>query len=166
MGKANAVKPQKKGGGLGGRKPLSEISNSANIVPAQASKKQNAKSFAFIKDAAHGESSRNSTVPNTSDKVQTRSRKALSDISNSGKAHLHETSKSKKSMKLSVVEEELLFPSCISGEQFLHDHRKCIEAHNKQMGVEEFLATVGLTNGIKALYQSIAFVCYHLSFVA
>ncbi|GMN44556.1 hypothetical protein TIFTF001_013757 [Ficus carica] len=149
-GKMNAIKSQKKGG-LGGRKPLGEISNSANIAPTMASKKQN--SFGFIREVTREESNRKS-IAKTSDKVPSRSRKALSDISNSGKAHLHETSKNKPNLKLSAVEEEHLFPSSIAEEQFLHDHRECIKAKNKPMDVEQFLLTMGLTNvSLKQVYS-------------
>lgn len=132
----------------GGRKPLGEISNSANIAPpsAQASKMQNSKNLASIKEVAHEDSSRK-IITKTSDNVQTRSRKALSDISNSMKPHIHEAPKNKQNMK-SIVEEHS-FPSSIAEEQFLHDHRKCIKAQTIQpMDMDEFLITVGLDNGI------------------
>ncbi|XP_024027575.1 uncharacterized protein LOC21397396 isoform X1 [Morus notabilis] len=151
-GKMHTNKSQKKGG-LGGRKPLGEISNSTNIAPTQASKKQNSKNFGFIKEVTREESNRKS-IAKTSDKVQTRSRKALSDISNSGKAHLHEASKNNLSLKLSAVEEEHLFPSCIAEEQFLHDHQECIKAKTKPMDVEQFLVSIGLTNGSSQQVES------------
>lgn len=148
-GKMNATKAQKRGGGggLGGRKPLGEIS--ANIAPpqAQASKKQNSKNFSSIKEVAHVENSKKS-ITKASDKVQTRSRKALSDISNSVTPNLpREAPKNKQNMKLSVVEEQS-FPSSIAEEQFLHDHRKCIKAQTSCMDMDEFLFTVGLDHGI------------------
>lgn len=124
LGKMNSGKSQKKAGGLGGRKPLGEISN----VPSQAPKK--------------------STVSKVSGKAQTRRRNALSDISNCGKTHLHETPKNKQTLKLSAVEEEHNFPTRIEDEKFLHDHRKCIRAQSNSMDLEEFLAMVGLSNGI------------------
>ncbi|PON97003.1 hypothetical protein TorRG33x02_073820 [Trema orientale] len=157
-GKTNAIKAQKKGGGgggLGGRKPLGEISNSVNIAPqtAQASKKQNSKNFASSKEVAHEEKSRK-RITNTSDKVQTRSRKALADISNSGKPHLHlEAPKNKQNMKLTIVEDHS-FPNSIAEEQFLHDHRKCIKAQSKPMDMDQFLVTVGLDNVSSKQFES------------
>ncbi|XP_062120321.1 uncharacterized protein LOC133834661 isoform X2 [Humulus lupulus] len=142
-GKMNAIKPRKNGGGggLGGRKPLGEISNSVNFAPplAHASKNHNANNFASIKGVAHEKG-----TAKTSDKVQTRSRKALSDISNSAKPHLHQVPKNKQNVKVPILDDHS-FPSCIAEEQFLHDHRKCGKA-NAAIEMNEFLNTIGLEN--------------------
>lgn len=158
------MKAQKKGG-LGGRKPLRDLSNSSKPSPTQASKKQNSKNFAFS-----GEVVTSSKVPQDASnkknslkalfKVQTGSRKPLSDISNSGKPNLQEASKKNQNMKLGVVEEENLCPSGgIVEEQFLHNHQECIKARNRTMGMDQFLTTVGLDNGRASLHFPIAFIC-------
>ncbi|XP_060971353.1 protein PATRONUS 2-like [Cannabis sativa] len=141
-GKMNAIKPGKNGkGGLSGRKPLGEISNSANIAPplAHASKKHNSKNFASTNEVAHEKS-----TAKTSDKVETRSRKALSDISNSVKPHLHQAPKNRQNIKAPILD-DYSFPSCIAEEQFLHDHQKCIKA-NATSEMNDFFNTIGLKN--------------------
>ncbi|KAF3432948.1 hypothetical protein FNV43_RR24050 [Rhamnella rubrinervis] len=149
-GKTNPVKAQKKGG-LGGRKPLGDLSNSSKPAPTQASKKKNSKNFALTEEVVTS-SKVSQDASNKKDslkalfKVQTGSRKALSDISNSGKPNLREASKKKQNMKLGVVEEENLCPSGIVEEQFLHNHQECIKARNTAMGMDHFLTTIGLDN--------------------
>lgn len=150
------MKAQTKGG-LGGRKPLGDLSNSANPVPTLASKKQNSKNFAIVEKVVTSskvpqDASNKRNTLKTSGKVQGGSRKALSDISNSGKPNLQEASKKKQNTKLGVVEEELLCPSGVVEEQFLHNHQECIKARNRTMGMDHFLSTVGLENGRASLH--------------
>lgn len=149
-GKTNVLKAQRKGG-LGGRKPLSDLSNSGNPALDQAPKKQTSKNLTVIEENSGAykipnDASKRKSLFKTSEKVQSGSRKALSDISNSGKPRLQESSKKNLNMKLSVVAEEPLSPSAIAEEQFLHNHQECIKAQTKPMDLDEFLKTVGLTN--------------------
>ncbi|KAJ0042289.1 hypothetical protein Pint_17514 [Pistacia integerrima] len=78
-----------------------------------------------------------------SEKPQTSTRKALSDISNSGKPHLRESSN--LNAKLIVLEEE--HSSALAEEDFLHNHQECLKARTKAMDIDELLITVGLHNG-------------------
>lgn len=80
--------------------------------------------------------------------MQASNRKALSDISNSGKVRLNEAPKKNLRMKLSAVaEEQLHHPIAIADEQFLHNHHECIKAQTKAMDMDGFLKTIGLDNG-------------------
>lgn len=139
------MKSQKKGG-LGGRKPLGDLSNSGKPAPTQPSKKANPKNFAFIEAIQDSSIKKNSFK--AFDKVQTGSRKALSDISNSGKPNLQEESKKKQNLKLGVVEEDFVCPNGgILEEGFLHNHQECIKAQTMTMDVDQFLNTLGLGIG-------------------
>ncbi|KAL5567943.1 hypothetical protein UlMin_024518 [Ulmus minor] len=156
-GKTNGIKAQKKGG-LGGRKPLGDLSNAAKPAPTQGSKGKNPKGFTFIEDVTasskitHEASSKKSLFKD-SGKVQTGSRKALSDISNSKNAPLRESSKNKQNMKLSVLEEEQFFPNCIAEEGFLHNHQECLKAQTK-IDMGEFLSTIGIDNASVKEFRS------------
>lgn len=154
------MKSQKKGG-LGGRKPLGDLSNSAKPAPTQASKNANSKNYAFIGEVvtsskATQDASNKKSNFKTFDKVQTRSRKALSDISNSGKPNLQEASKKKQNTKLSVVEEDFVCPNGILEEGFLHNHQECIKAQTRtmDMDMDQFQNTLGLNIGIASLHFS------------
>lgn len=153
-GKTNVQRAERKGG-LRARKPLSDLSNSEKPVLNQAPKKQTSKNVTFIDDHSGASKMRNDTnkktsISKASAKLQTGSRKALSDISNSGKAHLHAEAPNKNlNLKLGVVAEEPLHHvSAIAEERFLHNHQECIKAQTKSMDLDEFLKTVGLDNGL------------------
>ncbi|KAJ0099934.1 hypothetical protein Patl1_20188 [Pistacia atlantica] len=143
-GKTNVSKSLKKGG-LGGRKPLGDLSNSVKPTPNQSLKKPNSNSFIekdigaskITFDGSKKKSSKASEKPLTS------TRKALSDISNSGKPHLRESSN--LNAKLSVLEEERF--SALAEEDFLHNHQECLKARTKAMDIDELLIAVGLHNG-------------------
>ncbi|XP_062004130.1 protein PATRONUS 2-like isoform X1 [Rosa rugosa] len=125
-GKGDAFKSTKKGG-LGGRKPLGDLSNRGKPDFTKASKKPALTNVPeIIADASNKKG-----LSKASDKVQTRgSRKALSDVSNTVKPPLQKTS--------SAVAEE---SSCdFEKEGFLHDHKQCIKAmreatHMDQMDI-------------------------------
>lgn len=154
-GKTNKfLKAEKKGGGLGGRKPLGDLSNSGKpALLNEAPKKQTSKHLTFIGQDSGASKLRNDTnkkksISRASERAQTCSRKALSDISNSGKARFHEEPKKNLNLKLSAVAEEPLdLPRAIAEEQFLHNHQECIKAQTKAMDMDEFLKTIGLDNG-------------------
>ncbi|KAJ4834221.1 hypothetical protein Tsubulata_018357 [Turnera subulata] len=75
----------------------------------------------------------------TSAKGRTNGRKALGDITNSGKPLL--TSAPKKNVNpLSVVPED------IGEERFIHNHADCIKAQTRSVDMDEFLEIVGLKN--------------------
>ena len=86
------------------------------------------------------------TANKASEKSRTGSRKALFDISNSGKPHFLEI-KNKNSLKPSSLREEPLDPNAIAEEQFLHNHRECIKSQFEAVDVHQFFKTVGLENG-------------------
>ncbi|XP_041012917.1 uncharacterized protein LOC121256256 isoform X2 [Juglans microcarpa x Juglans regia] len=151
-GKSNVLKAERKAG-LGGRKPLCDLSNSGKPAPLnQATKKQSSKNLALIDEDSGVSKLRNDTnkkkgISKVIKTVLAGNRKALSDISNSGKARLNEAPKKNLKMKLSAVAEEQLHqPNAIADEQFLHNHLECIKAQTKAMDMDEFLKTVGLDN--------------------
>ncbi|CAB4286668.1 unnamed protein product [Prunus armeniaca] len=130
--KGDTFRKQRKGG-LGARKPLGDLSNSGKPALTQASKKQ------LSKEMVH-DANNKKAFSKASDKVQTRSRKALSDISNSQAPHVQK----KHNMKLSVVAEEAICPGAIAEERFLHNHEECIKAQTQAMDMDHFLMTLGL----------------------
>ncbi|XP_021813255.1 protein PATRONUS 1-like [Prunus avium] len=131
-GKGDTFRKQRKGE-LGARKPLGDLSNSGKPALTQASKKQ------VSKEMVH-DASNKKAFSKASDKVQTRSRKALSDISNSQAPLVQK----KHNMKLSVVAEEAICPGAIAEERFLHNHEECIKAQTQSMDMDHFLMTLGL----------------------
>ncbi|KAJ4705972.1 Xin actin-binding repeat-containing protein [Melia azedarach] len=150
-GKSNVSKAQRKGG-LGGRKPLGDLSNSVMPTPNQSLNKQNSNVFSFTeKDVGASKSkikfngSKNKSKAPEKLLTSGGSRKALTDISNSGKLHLHEAPKKNLNAKLGFVAEEHL--SAIAEEQFIHNHQECIKARSKAMDIDEFFRTVGLDKG-------------------
>ncbi|GMP70627.1 hypothetical protein CsSME_00029406 [Camellia sinensis var. sinensis] len=149
--KSNVSKAQKNGG-LGGRKALNDISNSGRPSTLQTSKKHNSKNVISI-GGAIGPSKMTSSfggkrnVSKGPEKAQAGGRKALSDLTNSGKhPHVHQASKKSQDKKLSVVAEEQILPRNVSEERFLHDHQECIKAQGNAIGMDYFLKTVGLDN--------------------
>ncbi|MBA0854838.1 hypothetical protein Goshw_005788 [Gossypium schwendimanii] len=148
LGKANiATAPRK--GGIGGRKPLGDLSNSVNPTLNQTSKKENSKILSFteketsVSKLAH-DSSKKKSVSKASEKVQFGGRKALSDILNSGKPRLKETSKKNQTSKLTILAENPSEPEDIAKEGFLHNHDECIKAQKKAISTNEFLQILGL----------------------
>ncbi|KAH9695888.1 hypothetical protein KPL71_022952 [Citrus sinensis] len=148
-GKSTVSKASKKGG-LGGRKPLADLSNSVNLTLNQSLKKQNSNNFAdrvigASKSKIRIDGSEKKSFSKALEKLQTSGRKALSDISNWEKPHLHEAPKKNLNAKLNIATEEDV--SDIAGEGFLHDHQECIKAQTKAVDIDEILRTVGLDNG-------------------
>lgn len=122
LGKNGISKAQKKGG-IGGRKALNDISNSAKPSALQASKKNSSGNVISIgKDI---NASRNKFSAGRKDNYskgleKKGCRKALADLTNSSKS-----------------------PS-IAEEEFLHNHQNCIKAQRKATGLNCFLKEVGL----------------------
>ncbi|KAJ9164213.1 hypothetical protein P3X46_023815 [Hevea brasiliensis] len=154
--KTNGSKAPPRKGVLGGRTPLGDLSNSLKPSLNQASKKHNS-SIASLAEKETGASlnaldaTKKKSTSKPSGKVQTNGRKALSDISNSGKPNLNEGSKKNYNAKLSVVAEESIDANAIAEEQFLHNHQECIKAQARAMDLDQFLQTIGLDNGFPKL---------------
>ncbi|KAF8008732.1 hypothetical protein BT93_K2397 [Corymbia citriodora subsp. variegata] len=145
---SKVIKVQKKGG-VGGRKPLGDLSNAGKPALDQVSKKQNLKSFALINEdigasKVPSDLIKKRSTSKASDKVQTRSRKALSDISNAAKPHVSEASK--KTVKMNVLAEEPIDTGFIAEEQFLHNHKECIKQQTIAMDMDYFLETLRLSS--------------------
>lgn len=138
VGKSGISKAaQKKGGGIGGRKALNDISNSTKPSAAlQTSKRNN--SINVLSMGKDLDSSRNKLSAGRKDNYskgleKKGGRKALADLTNSS--------------KLSSVAEE----------QFLHNHQNCIKAQRKAMDMSCFLKEVGLDHDDDVpVYRSIS----------
>ncbi|XWS13165.1 hypothetical protein CRYUN_Cryun36dG0014200 [Craigia yunnanensis] len=151
VGKANISKEAPRKGGIGGRKPLSDLSNSVNPTPNQTSKKENSKRNSFTEKEIGAsklthDSSKKKSVSKASGKVQEGGRKALSDISNSSKPHLQETSKKNQTSMLTILAEDPTQPEDIAKEGFLHNHEECIKAQNRAIRTNEVLLLLGLND--------------------
>ncbi|KAH0704429.1 hypothetical protein KY290_018024 [Solanum tuberosum] len=148
FGKNDTSKALKKGGGLGGRKALNDISNSAKPSSLQASKKNSASVISIGKDL---NATKNKFIAGTKDnlaKVPDKGgRKALTDLTNSSKPSAKQGSKKGLDKKLSAAAAANI-PTSIAEEQFLHDHKKCIKAQRKVFDMDFFLKEVGLENDI------------------
>ncbi|XP_039038497.1 uncharacterized protein LOC120176052 [Hibiscus syriacus] len=146
-GKTNVSKAQRKAG-IGGRKPLGDLSNSVKPTPNQSSKKENAKSIPFIEkefgifNPTHDSSKTKSVYQ--AEKVQATGRKALSDISNSGKPYSQGTSKKNQNAKLGNPEEDRCQLEDIAEEGCLHNHEDCIKTQKRAISTNEFLRILGL----------------------
>ncbi|KAI3425416.1 uncharacterized protein J3R85_010339 [Psidium guajava] len=144
---SKAIKVQKKGG-VGGRKPLGDLSNAGKHSLNQASKKQNLKSFALINEdigssKVPSDLAKKRSTSKASDKAQTKTRRALSDISNSAKPHVSEASK--KTLKMNALPEEPIDTGFIAEEQFLHNHQECIKQQSIAIDMDHFLETLRLS---------------------
>ncbi|KAM1096830.1 hypothetical protein ACFX19_014571 [Malus domestica] len=134
VGTGDAFKAQRKGG-LGGRKPLGDLSNSGKPAAlTQASKKQSSKVTIC------GDASNNKGLSKASDKVQTRSRNALRDISNTRDALV------KNNTKQRVVTKQPVCPDNIAEEGFLHNHQECLKAQDMDeiRQFHQFLMALGV----------------------
>ncbi|KAK8556385.1 hypothetical protein V6N12_002789 [Hibiscus sabdariffa] len=134
-GKGNVSKAQRKAG-IGGRKPLGDVSNSVKPTPNQISKKDNSKIIPFT--------GKEISASKTSGIVQATGRKALSDISNSGKPYSQGTSKKNQTAKASILEEDRHRLEDIAEEGCLHNHEDCIKAQKRAISTNEFLRILGL----------------------
>ncbi|XP_039010127.1 protein PATRONUS 2 isoform X2 [Hibiscus syriacus] len=144
-GKENmATAPRK--GGIGGRKPLSDLQNSVNWMTLN---KENSKILSFtekettVSKLTH-DSSKKKSVDKALEKPQVGGRKALCDISNSGKPNLKETSKKSQTSKFTILAENPIEPEDIAKEGFLHNHDGCVNAQKKTISNNEFLQILGL----------------------
>ncbi|KAJ9139857.1 hypothetical protein P3X46_030552 [Hevea brasiliensis] len=129
---------------------LGDLSNSLKPSLNRASKKQNSSIFSLSEKETGAfqnalDVPKQKSTSKASGKVQTSGRKALSDISNSGKPNRNEESKNCNA-KLSVVAEESIDANAIAEETFLHNHQECIKAQARSMGLDQFLETIGLDN--------------------
>ncbi|CAK9176891.1 unnamed protein product [Ilex paraguariensis] len=152
-GKTTSFKAPPKKGGLGVRKALNDISNSGNPSGLQASKKHSSANVISIGEELGAFKTKVSVEGKTNvlkapEKVQVGGRKALSDLTNSGKPSVHQLSKKSHIKKLNAVVEENYLPSAVAEERFLHDHQKCIKARRNTVDMDTFLKIVGLDNDI------------------
>ncbi|CAL1371169.1 unnamed protein product [Linum trigynum] len=148
-------KTSKKGGGLGGRTPLGDLSNALkNSSSLNNTSKQQQQTRSGIvglngkKKSAGLAGGANAASVKTSVKASG-NRKVLSDISNSSNvpkgSDISQKKAVKNSKRLSVVQEEdPMHPCAIAEEGFLHNHDECIKAQNRQMDLYEFLKILGL----------------------
>ncbi|XP_058740407.1 protein PATRONUS 2-like [Vicia villosa] len=145
---------------VGGRKPLGDLSNS--VKPVDGKKVLNG-SFNTVKPSSQTSKllkSKKNCIPaivnkdvemdkktgsKASKKSNTGGRKALSDISNSAKAHVHDV-KNKNSLKTGSFTGKDLHPDEIAEERMLHDHEKCIKSQTQTLDIHHFFKTVGLEN--------------------
>lgn len=135
--KTDASKADKRGGGLGGRKALNDISNSRKPSAFSSVKKDNSINVISIdKDpsASKGMSSKKS------ERGKVGGRKALTDLTNSVKPRPKQVPSLGR--KLNSVAE-------VAEEGFLHNHQECIKAQMMTVDRDYFLKSVGLSNGNK-----------------
>lgn len=151
--------PGKEGHGkarVGGRKPLGDLSNAVKPIKQVDGKKANgslntvskslkSKNTTVINNEAVSAKAKNvgsnkRTASKATEKSHNGGRKALSDISNSGKPRVPEiTNKSnlKSSLCLSAIAEEEIF----------HNHQECIKSQIETVDMHHFFKTVGLADG-------------------
>ncbi|KAD1196182.1 hypothetical protein E3N88_43168 [Mikania micrantha] len=149
--KTNGSMVQKNKRGLGGRKPLNDISNSGKPSALQPSRKQNTKNVIPLEEDLGV--SKKAQVP-------VGGRKALGDLTNSVIPSSQKQGLKKKSQgkqEVAFADEEK-FPFSIAEEGYLHNHDECIKAQKKSMGLNEFLKTIGLDED--AGFQSLS-ACNH-----
>lgn len=154
--KATLSKSQKNGGGLGGRRALNDISNSGRPSALNTSKKHNAKNVVSVGEEIGSSKIMSSfggikNVSKAPEKGQAGGRKALSDLTNSGKPYVQQAPKGSHGNKLGAVVEEDILSHNVAQEQLLHNHQKCIKAQQKGIDIDYFLKAVGLDNGIQNL---------------
>ncbi|KAJ1385363.1 protein PATRONUS 2 [Sesbania bispinosa] len=144
-GKADFTGQRK--GRAGGRKPLGDLSNAGKPLNQVDGKKAFDGSLKPLKSKnpnvimndeavsvkAKDLESNKRTASKASEKSNTGSRKALSDISNSGKPHVPE-----------IGNKNNLKPCAIAEEQILHNHKKCIKSQFETVDMHHFYKTVGL----------------------
>ncbi|PSS04385.1 Protein transport protein like [Actinidia chinensis var. chinensis] len=145
--KSNGSKAQKHGA-VGGRRALNDISNSGRPLALQTSKNHNSKNVIPVgEEIGPSKLILGGKTKNISKAPEKVHRKALSDLANSGKPHLHQASKKNHGKKLGAVVEEQILPHAVAEEQFLHNHESCIKAQAKAVDMDYFLKTIGLDNG-------------------
>ncbi|CAJ1977017.1 unnamed protein product [Sphenostylis stenocarpa] len=140
--------PGQRKGRAGGRKPLGDLSNASNLINQFDGKKALNTGKPSANQAPKLHKSKNIEsdkiiVRKASEKSLTGGRKALSDISNSGKPQVPAI-KNKNTLKSSSLIEESFPPSAIAEEQILHDHKKCMKSQFETADVQQFFKTVGL----------------------
>ncbi|GFY84169.1 hypothetical protein Acr_03g0009430 [Actinidia rufa] len=140
--KSNVSKAQKHAA-LGGRRALNDISNSGRPSALQTLKNHNSKNVISVGEEIGPSklTSLGGKTKNISKAPEKVHRKALSDLTNSGKPHL------RHGKNLSAVVEEQILPHAVAEEQFLHNHQSCIKVQAQAVDLDYFLKTIGLDNG-------------------
>lgn len=126
--KLTASRAQKKVG-LGGRKALTDVTNSGK-PSLHHSKKSNASGGSVNVSKPLSSVGGKSNVSNAQKKVAG-GRKALSDVTNSGKHCPYQPPKKNNSNKLNAITEG----------QCLHNHQECINSQRRAMDMDFFLRT-------------------------
>ncbi|KAK4783921.1 hypothetical protein SAY86_018289 [Trapa natans] len=154
-GNVNGPKVQKRGP-AGGRKPLGDLSNAGKQLSVrQTFKKSSAKGLDVIQEITVDSSkiksnaTRKRRITKTTDKAQSTSKKALTDISIPEKFCAPEALKINTSKKLGVLAEDSILADAIAEEQFHHNHEECIKMQTCAMNKDCFLETLGLDKGLK-----------------
>ncbi|XP_019259586.1 PREDICTED: uncharacterized protein LOC109237699 isoform X2 [Nicotiana attenuata] len=144
LGKNDTSKASKKGGGLGGRKALNDISNSAKPSALQAKKNYSSNVISIGKDLDATRNKFIGTKDNSAKVPDKGGRKALTDLTNSSKLSAKQAAKNKKLSTAAAAN----VPTSMAEERFLHDHQKCIKSQRKVMDMDYFLKEVGLDNDV------------------
>lgn len=140
----------KEGGSVEG-KHSNDISNSGRPSTLQTSKKHNSRNAISLGEDIDPSKLKSfggrTNVSKALEKVQVSGgRKALSDLTDSGKPHMHQALKENRDKKLSAVLEEQILPHHAE-EQCLHNHLECIKAQREAVDMDYFLETIGLADG-------------------
>ncbi|KAK4743226.1 hypothetical protein SAY87_001227 [Trapa incisa] len=149
-GNANGSKVHKRGP-AGGRKPFGDLSNAGKQPSVnQTFKKSSSKGLSIIQEGTIVNSSkirsnatRKRSITKTTDRAQSTSRKALTDISNTGESCAPQALKRNTSNNLRVLAEDSIPADAITEEQFHHNHEDCA------MDKDCFLETLGLDKGLQ-----------------
>lgn len=140
----NGSTVKKNNGGLGVRKALNDISNSAKPSALQPSRKQNLKNVIPIAEDV-------GVVKKQLGKAQASGRKALGDLTNTVKPFGQQQGlKNKSQVKQSLTIAEDVPPS-IAEEGFRHNHDECVKQQKKSFDFNEFLQAIGHENGINSI---------------
>ncbi|KAJ4833330.1 hypothetical protein Tsubulata_000546 [Turnera subulata] len=148
VGRKTDVSKAPRKGGLGGRRPLGDLSNSQKPSVNQTSIFSFPDKGCSASQTAQDASKKKSTSK-PSVKSRIAARKPLTDISNSAKPLLNEESK-----KLNVRPVEPIHPDAIAEERFLHNHQECIKALNRSMDMDEILRIVGLKSDFRKQFAT------------
>ncbi|XP_052184239.1 protein PATRONUS 2-like isoform X1 [Diospyros lotus] len=148
LGVKTSFSKAEKNGKLSVRKALNDISNSGRPSSLQTAKKQNWKNTISVGEGIVSSKLQSSlgekiTVSKAAETAKAGGRKALGDLTNYGKQHIHQASK-KTGKKLSAVAEDQILPNNVAEEGFLHNHQECVKAQLKGPNMKYFLEIIGL----------------------
>ncbi|PWA45428.1 hypothetical protein CTI12_AA518050 [Artemisia annua] len=148
--KMNGSTVKKNKAGLGGRKALNDISNSAKPSALQPLRKQNLKNVIPIGEDV-------GVVKKQLGKAQASGRKALGDLTNTVKPFGQQQglkNKSQVKQSLTIAED---VPYSIAEEGFRHNHDECVKQQKKSFDFNEFLQVIGHENDPS--FKSVSTAC-------